>query len=127
MQNIKKLSDLAKIFNITYIYAMYPKNHKIYFISSSALDKELKKGDFSRYFDEYKDATKELRNIFKNKQNLYETATDKWRSFRSVLIPKVTSNGTKYILGADLETFYIESKIKKMFYTIIFWKCWQLL
>jgi PAS domain S-box-containing protein len=119
MQNIKKLSVLAKNMNVTYIYTMLFKDGKIYFTSSSALDKDFKNNNVTKYFDEYKEATPALKKIFKNNKILYETSTDEWGTFRSILIPKTTINGNKYIIGVDISQKKIDTKINKALYKII--------
>jgi PAS domain S-box-containing protein len=115
-QNIKKLSLLAKDIGVTYIYTMLFKNGKIYFTSSSALDKDFKDNQVTRYFDQYKDATPALRNIFEHNKTLFEVSTDEWGSFKSALIPKITPNGTKYVIGADIYKTKIDQKISNIFY-----------
>jgi PAS domain S-box-containing protein len=115
-QNIKKLSLLAKDIGVTYIYTMLFKNGKIYFTSSSALDKDFKDNQVTRYFDQYKDATPALRNIFEHNKTLFEVSTDEWGTFKSALIPKITPNGTKYVIGADIYKTKIDQKISNIFY-----------
>jgi len=102
IKNIYKLSKLAKNSTVIYVYSMIEKNGDIFFTSSSATDKELRENSFTRYFDKYEEATDKLKNIFVNKQLFYEESTDRWGTFRSVLIPMQTLKGTPYIIYLSL-------------------------
>jgi len=119
MQNIKKLSLFAKNAMVEYVYAMIQKNDKIYFISSSAKDDEINTEDMTRYFDQYDEATPVLKNVLKNNKIIYETSTDKWGTFRTVFIPMTTTQGNKYILGADVKIDFIKKKLDQFVNKII--------
>ena len=109
IENIKKLSKFAKRSHIDYVYAMTIQNGKVFFILSSATTKELRQSTMTRYFDTYNEASEKLRNIFQSNTPFYEETTDSWGTFRSVLIPQTTENGTRYILGADMRIDHIKS------------------
>ena len=110
-ENIKKLSNYTKQIDITYLYTMILKDKKVYFTLSSATDNDVKNDMVTHYFDLYEDASDELKHIFDKNQILCETTTDKWGSFRSVLIPMQTDSGTKYIIGADIRVDDIEKQL----------------
>ena len=118
-ENIKKLSNYIKQTDITYLYTMILKDKKVYFTLSSATDYDVKNGMVTHYFDLYEDASDELKHIFDKNQILYETTTDKWGSFRSVLIPMQTDSGTKYIIGADIRVDDIEKQLYSSIVNII--------
>lgn len=115
-ENIKNLSNYAKSFEIEYLYTMIKQEDKIFFTSSSANDDDYKNDMLTRYFDEYESATDILKNSFKSSDATYETSSDKWGTFRSVFIPITLEDGSKYILGADIRTQYIEDELDKLLY-----------
>jgi signal transduction histidine kinase len=119
MQNILRLSKIAKIFDVTYIYTMVQKDKKIYFTSSSATDEELKNKDMTVYFDPYDEATPVLLHLLQNNKIAYEESTDKWGTFRSVLIPVKTKGIPPYIIGVDIKIDPIHQKLNEFIKKII--------
>lgn len=104
MQNIHRLSQLAKSAGLAYVYTMIEKNGKIYFTSSSASDEELQTGNnMTRYYDEYDDVDPLIHTAIHEKHILYDESADKWGSFRSVVIPMISPKGFPYSIGADMQ------------------------
>ncbi len=99
INNTLKLNKLAKNEGVRYFYSMIEKKGKIYFTSSSALPGE----SLESYWVYYPEATKNLKNIFKINHPFYEVSTDRWGTFKSILIPMQTKEGVKYIVGADIQ------------------------
>jgi len=118
-KNIELLSNYINKTDITYLYTMILKNDKIYFTLSSATQDDKKQGMVTKYFDEYEDASNELLHIFDNNKPFYENTTDKWGTFRSILIPMQTKNGTKYIIGADIKIDDINKKLYNSLISLI--------
>lgn len=116
-ENIQKLSRLAENCDVVYVYSMIFKNDNIHFVSSSATKEELASGhNLTKYFDIYDDASFELREAFASKKIVKSEYTDKWGTFRSVFVPKVTKNGDVYVLGADMELGEINKKLREDFF-----------
>jgi len=112
-ENIIKLSKLANNLKVEYVYAMVQRDGKIYFITSSATDEELRdKKNLTRYFDYYDEATDVLKNVLKTNKITFEESTDKWGTFRSIFIPFETKKGNRYIIGADMEIDYIKQMLR---------------
>ena len=99
INNTFKLNKLAKNEGVRYVYSMTEKNGKIYFTSSSTQPGE----SLQNYWMYYPEATKNLKNIFKINHPFFEVSTDRWGSFKSILIPMKTKKGVKYIVGADIQ------------------------
>lgn len=101
--NINRLSQFAKSLNITYVYTMIRKNGYIYFTSSSATDEEYSSGNnLTRYFDRYDEASAAVKEAFQTQKIVFVEETDRWGTFRSVLVPLESPDGNLYIAGADL-------------------------
>ena len=111
LSNIKKVSEYVNTTDITYLYTMILKDGKIHFTLSSATKDDEKEGMVTRYFDEYEDASEKLLHIFDTNKPFYENTTDKWGSFRSILIPMQTQKGTRYIIGADIRVDEIDKAL----------------
>ena len=110
LKYISKMSEFQQMLKLKYIYSVVMKEGKIYFTTSSATQLELSKNTFSKYLDEYADASEELINTFNTKKVVFDEYTDKWGSFRSIFIP-ITSDGATYVLGADISLEEVHSEI----------------
>ena len=70
IQNMFKLSKLAKNSGVKYVYTMIEKNNTIYFTSSSFTDEETKNNNIVVYYDKYDEATDKLKHIFDIEEQL---------------------------------------------------------
>jgi len=124
MQNVMKLSKYNDNLGTAYIYTLFIQKtadgNKVYFTSSSATKEEIKDKKETRFFDEYTEATPALRNIFTTNKILYEESTDRWGTFRSVLIPRKTDKGVPYVLGADIRIDTINTQLYKIVEKILY-------
>jgi signal transduction histidine kinase/DNA-binding response OmpR family regulator len=118
LHNIKQLSQYVKNSDVAYVYAMILKDDKIYFILSSATEEEIMQKKFTHYFDQYKDASQALLHIYDTNTPFFEETTDAWGTFRSILIPRKTPNGARYILGADIRIDTIKQMLHENFRNI---------
>ncbi len=115
LKNRLTLSRFAQTMEIEYVYSFILKGGKLYFTSSSATPDELKNGeDISYYFDEYTEKTPILIDTFKTRQIHFEVSSDQWGMFRSVYIPHVSSDGTVYVTGADIEITDIDARLQEL-------------
>ena len=115
-QNGTKLSDYVNATGIIYAYTIVMKDGKIYFTSSSNTPEEIASNDITTYFLEYEEATDGTVNAFGKKTVTYDTDTDRWGTFRSVLIPQFSPNGNLYIAGADIDVRDIKNKLNSIFW-----------
>jgi methyl-accepting chemotaxis protein len=103
LQLVKKLNSIKNELKLDYLYTVISKDNKIYFTSSSASDKELEAKSYSKYMDEYTDASDVLKKTFTDKKTSFGEYQDKWGNFRSMFKPAMTSSGVFYVIGADKE------------------------
>lgn len=99
--NIRRLSELVKNNHVSYIYSFYFKNSQIHFTSSSAMEEDFKNHEATHYWDVYEEATPRLKNIFKDFKPFFEISTDRWGTFKSLLVPFKEGN-TTYVIGANI-------------------------
>ena len=115
MENIRRLTNQAKLSGVEYIYSCIKQGNDILFTSSSATDEELKKNkDISHYFDVYSDASQKLRETFNTKKITFDEYTDKWGHFKSVFIPKKSDDGQFYVVCADIKIDYINEELEQI-------------
>jgi len=119
IDNTLKLTKLAQNEGVDYVYSMIQRNGKIYFTSSSATKGEIAENKVFNYMEEYPEASDKLRNIFKDFKPFYEVSSDRWGTFKSILIPLKTQEGTEYIVGADVKIDRILAK-KREFLKYVF-------
>lgn len=90
------------------------KDGKIVFASTSYKADEWADNKYKDDFlQEYKDATELLKATFFNGKTSYEQSSDKWGTFRSILIPYQSSDGTTYVIGADLDITAVEAQLQQ--------------
>lgn len=119
-KNIMALTSYARQFDVSFVYTLIIKNGKAYFTSCSTTPDEIKHKTTARYFTEYPEASKELLNIIHTKKIIYETTTDRWGSFRTVLVPAYSPTGNFYVIGADIDLKEINAFLRKeIFYLIM--------
>jgi len=93
---------------VKYIYTIVKNNNKLYFTSSSATSEELLTGNnLTYYWQEYSEADSSFYKAFDTDSIIYSESTDRWGTFRSVIIPCKTNYGNKYIACADMEISFI--------------------
>ncbi|MHB8100358.1 MAG: diguanylate cyclase domain-containing protein, partial [Sulfuricurvum sp.] len=110
LHNIDRLSSLVRLSEMSYVYSLIEKEGKIYFTSSSATDKERRSGNnLTHYFDEYDDVSPAITKAIIEHKTIFSEATDKWGTFRSIIIPMVTPKGNRYSLSADMSIDRINS------------------
>lgn len=100
--NVLVLSDYARKMGVKYVYTLVKVDGSAYFTSSSCTDQELKTAVETPYFLPYTEATSQTLLAFDKKSPTYDTDSDRWGTFRSVLIPERSPKGHLYLAGADI-------------------------
>jgi phosphoserine phosphatase RsbU/P len=112
LEVIEKLSVLAQKSNVKEIYSYIDFNGELRFTASSILNYGTDSNIVSPFFDKYADdpvlAEKIYYKPLKNNSIFYLSYEDVYGEVRSAFVPFVTSNGKKYVIGADLSAEYID-------------------
>ncbi|MEA3490386.1 MAG: SpoIIE family protein phosphatase [Campylobacterota bacterium] len=114
-----QLTRYNDLIGTDYIYTFIQIDGKVRFASTSYKPKERAK-IYDEYFAYYEDASTALVDIFNHPKTVFETTKDKWGYFRSILIPKQSTNGTLYVIGADLEVSDVEVYLDGVYWRSIF-------
>lgn len=118
MRRISKYNDKM---GTAYVYSFIKRDDKVLFVSTSYKANEWGENKFDEDFlKEYKDATNLLKATFLNEKISFEESSDKWGTFRSILIPFQSSDGTTYVIGADLDITNIQDKLQQSLIFSIF-------
>ncbi len=119
-KNIMSLTKYAKQFDVSFVYTIVIKDNKAYFTSCSTTPEELSHKTTVRYFKHYEEASKKMLRMPIEKKIAYETTTNRWGTFRTVLVPAYSPIGNFYIIGADVRIEEITSYLRKeLFYLIM--------
>lgn len=109
---VYNLSKHANNYDVKYIYTCIKNDNDIIFTSSSATDQELSTGvNFTRYWDVYDEANEDFFHAFDSQTPVFSEYTDRWGSFRTVMLRKVSSRKHVYLACADVEISTINSKL----------------
>lgn len=126
-KNITLLTDCANRAGFKYLYTVIKRSGHIYITSSSATDEELKENKEVRYFSIYDDCSDELKETFNKKEPVYVTYTDRWGTFRTVIIPEVSKNGNIYLSGAEYNISYVSEFLDEHLIISFLWGIFFLL
>lgn len=126
---LQLLSQQANNYEVKYVYSLVENNGRLFFTSSSATSYEIRTGqNLTYYWQEYAEADPRFFEALNKMKITFLDYTDRWGTFRSVIIPKISPSGNKYLLGADVEISYIDNVIwnsllmivlKAFFFTLI--------
>lgn len=112
--NMSHFRQISQNFKVDYVYTAVEHNGTIYITSSNATDEELRTGiNLVRYFDPYTEATPPMLEIFQSGKILFVENTDRWGTFRNVLVPLKSPNGTTYISGVSISLNHIRTHLRE--------------
>jgi methyl-accepting chemotaxis protein len=106
------LSRYAEATKVKYLYTVLRKDGKIVFTSSSYTKEEQLKGDTTKLFDPYEDASAGLKAALSDRTVHYDQYTDKWGTFRSIFLPAKSPGGTEYVIGVDISLSQIDGLLR---------------
>ncbi|MEI6455175.1 MAG: response regulator [bacterium] len=110
-KNIILLSKCAKTAGVKYLYSATIRDGKVYFTSSSATDKEFIQKELPLFWQEYPESTTAFKSAINGSEPVFESSVDRWGTFESAIIPMRSSNGNKYLVGADMDIGFVNDKI----------------
>lgn len=98
-----KLKAFTEKIGIEYVYTMIKDGELIRFVTSSPTDEEVENNSYEKtYYTVYSEADKAIFKSFDTAEIQYAQYKDRWGEFRSVFIPMTSSDGTQYVVGADV-------------------------
>ena len=111
MRQISRYNDKM---GTAYVYSFVKRDGKVIFASTSYQANEWADHKYKDDFlQEYTDATDLLKATFLNEKISFEESSDQWGTFRSILIPYKSSDGTTYVIGADLDISDVKTKLQQ--------------
>jgi diguanylate cyclase (GGDEF)-like protein/PAS domain S-box-containing protein len=114
LENTLKLTEYTRNSEAIYIYTLVKQEDKIYFSSANVTDTELEASkDLYNYYLLYDDADPRIEGVFSKRQQMFFEIADRWGRFRSVFIPKYSSDGTFFVTAADIEISHIEALLNQ--------------
>ncbi|MFA5906070.1 MAG: response regulator [Desulfobacula sp.] len=116
-RNLDTLSTHARMGGFTYLYTYVMDKGQIYFTSSSYTDEDVEKDKVSRYWTAYPEGDQAYFDAVNSAEPVFVTASDRWGSFRTVLIPQRSPGDHPYVAGVDIDI----SEIHKAMWRQIPW------
>ncbi|QGX40814.1 ATP-binding protein [Permianibacter aggregans] len=110
-RNLEALSSHARLAGFAYLYTYVLKNNLIYFTASSYDDDDVESGTVSYYWTPYPEAHQGFFDAYHDNKITYATYTDRWGTFRTVLLPRTSPGGQRYVVGADIDISEIDDAL----------------
>ncbi|WP_319372201.1 bifunctional diguanylate cyclase/phosphodiesterase [uncultured Ilyobacter sp.] len=109
------LNQMAKKFEVDYLYILVKKNDDIHYAIISEELEELQKDSKAYYWQSLKDTKDDsfdlTRMAFDSKKPIFFDSNDIWGSYHSVYVRESSNDGTTYIAGADIKTSFLKNHI----------------
>lgn len=100
----KRLTQFVSEANLAYVYTLIQHDGQLRFTSSSAAPGEFDTKQYELiYWSVYEDASPAIERAIQSLKPTSAEYTDEWGSFRSYFLPRLTADGTIYVVGADLD------------------------
>ncbi len=125
-QNIKNLTKLNNQLGTKFLYTVIRDKEGTYRLtSSSALALEIQEHTEVHYFTAYPDASDTLKQSFENlstdytvpnkiyKPSYVPVFSDRWGTYRSIVLPIQTTKGHLYVIGVDMDITYVNAVLKQ--------------
>ena len=106
-------NEYAKTNGMEYLYSIIKRDNKVYFTMGNATEEDMVEEGINEvngggyYFVPY-EAEPHYHKAFNVIEPIFHNTHDKWGDFRTVLIQHQSKDGTKFVIGADVKTSYID-------------------
>jgi len=119
-RNLDNLSTHARSGGFAYLYTYVMDKGQIYFTASSYTDEDVAKDKVSRYWTVYPEGDKSYFDAINATEPVFVSASDRWGSFRTVLIPRRSPTGNPYVIGVDIDISEIDRTLwKKVLWILV--------
>jgi methyl-accepting chemotaxis protein len=116
---MNELSKHAVTGGFAYLYTYIIQNNTVYFTASSYATNDVKYNTVSHYWTDYPEAKPVFLAAIQSDQPLFDTYSDRWGTFRSVLIHFQSPKGNNYVAAADIEISIIERSLRWRVFVVI--------
>lgn len=116
-QNLDNLSTHARIGGFAYLYTYVMDKGQIYFTASNYTDEDVAQNKVSHYWTDYPEGDKAYFDAAHATGPVFVTASDRWGTFRTILISRQSPGGRPYVVGVDIDI----SEIRKTLWQQIPW------
>lgn len=95
---------VADLPDVEYVYSMDVIDGNAYFIISNETPEDLQRGTPSLFYNPYQSAPPALFEAHRRRQPIFTPVyTNEWGTFRSAFVPTARSDGSHYIMAADVK------------------------
>lgn len=115
LQILDRLTEWSAVVETKYVYALIKRDGQAYWTASSydktkANDRET---TYETLFQPYREASAGLLRLFEEPRLLFEEGSDRWGTFRSILIPLRSPKGVPFVVGADIEITHLRRLLRR--------------
>ncbi len=110
--NMDKMSRHVATGGFAYLYIYVIQHGTVYFTSSSYAADDLKYNNVSYYWTDYPEGTPVFWTAMQSGKPLFDTYTDRWGTFRSVLVRFQSPQGNYYVAAADINISIIKDSLR---------------
>ncbi|MCI5121128.1 MAG: hypothetical protein D3908_08065, partial [Candidatus Electrothrix sp. AUS4] len=113
LKSLSVLSKYTKKIKIAYLYTYIQFEDTFRVATTSATPSELKNGEETAFFTEYKEVPEKMLDAWETQTIQYAEYSDEWGHFLSIFVPMQTKSGTPYIIGADVSLDFVSGELTK--------------
>ncbi|MEO5356219.1 MAG: SpoIIE family protein phosphatase [Nitrospirae bacterium YQR-1] len=111
-RHIKQLLGFSEKIEIEAVYTLVYEDGKFYFTLDTPSADEFARGIITPFYYQYDNASVRLKEAYRSSKICYDNYRDEWGMHRSVFLPAVSTDGRKYIIGADIKLKDVQSSLK---------------
>ncbi|MHB9133009.1 MAG: hybrid sensor histidine kinase/response regulator [Armatimonadota bacterium] len=104
---VTSYNQLCRDLDLQYLWSVMQVDGKIVFTSGTATSKDIRKGDYARFYEEHTDPGS-FAHVLTTMQDDYSSFRNKWGLGRMVLIPDRDRHGRPVIYGASVSLAEVE-------------------
>jgi len=113
-----RLTKIVKEAGFKYNYTVIKKEDKLFFAACDLIaDPKNERGTF--YYFEYESADESFFDAFEKANPTYKTVSDKWGTFRTVMVPEKSPGEIKYLACVDYDITYVKGLLQKNLFNSI--------
>ena len=98
---------------LQYVYAFIEHNDHVVYMADAASDAEIAANKYGHYLEPYPNPPLALRQAFQDGQPQFAEYADKFGSFRSYFLPGTRKDGSRYVIGVDIDISVVQSRTRE--------------
>jgi len=114
LKNRRAMTGFARDAGLEYVYTLNEKDGEFYFTAPTVTEEEARERK-RWYFYPYKDVPPSFVKAYEEGTTVFASYSDQWGSFRSVAVPEISPDGTRYLACADMDISFVHRQWRRSF------------